>query len=111
VVAVDVTAKCSQPGSKDGGCGGWLVLGRGLSIRPRGIDTRDFGTQVTRKLRPVAKTARQMAGKTKPWLRREAQLGLRKDRLNVKVTQHDGNGMYHPVLGGYNPDWVPPGEA
>ncbi len=34
-------------------------------------------------------------------------LGLRKDRLNVEFTQHDGDEMYHPALGGYSPDWVP----
>jgi phenylpyruvate tautomerase PptA (4-oxalocrotonate tautomerase family) len=37
-------------------------------------------------------------------------LGLRGDRLNVEFTQHDGDEMYHPTLGGYSPDWKP-GEA
>lgn len=37
-------------------------------------------------------------------------LGLREDRLNVEFTQHDGDEMYHPALGGYSPDWTP-GEA
>ncbi|MFD0666611.1 tautomerase family protein [Ramlibacter sp. MAHUQ-53] len=37
-------------------------------------------------------------------------LGLREDRLNVEFTQHDGDEMYHPTLGGYSPDWKP-GEA
>lgn len=37
-------------------------------------------------------------------------LGLRYDRLNVEFTQHDGDEMYHPTLGGYSPDWKP-GEA
>jgi len=37
-------------------------------------------------------------------------LGLREDRLNVEFTQHDGDEMYHPALGGYSPDWKP-GEA
>ncbi len=32
-------------------------------------------------------------------------LGLREDRLNVEFTQHDGDEMYHPALGGYSPDW------
>ena len=34
-------------------------------------------------------------------------LGLREDRLNVEFTQHDGDEMYHPALGGYSPDWKP----
>ena len=34
-------------------------------------------------------------------------LGLREDRLNVEFTQHDGDEMYHPALGGYSPDWTP----
>lgn len=37
-------------------------------------------------------------------------LGLREDRLNVEFTQHDGDEMYHPALGGFSPDWKP-GEA
>jgi phenylpyruvate tautomerase PptA (4-oxalocrotonate tautomerase family) len=34
-------------------------------------------------------------------------LGLREDRLNVKFTQHSGDEMYHPALGGYSPEWTP----
>ncbi|MEP6722729.1 MAG: tautomerase [Variovorax sp.] len=34
-------------------------------------------------------------------------LQLREDRLNVEFTQHDGDEMYHPTLGGYSPDWKP----
>jgi phenylpyruvate tautomerase PptA (4-oxalocrotonate tautomerase family) len=37
-------------------------------------------------------------------------LGLREDSLNVEFTQHDGDEMYHPTLGGFSPDWKP-GEA
>ena len=37
-------------------------------------------------------------------------LGLREDRLNVEFTQHSGDEMYHPALGGFSPDWSP-GEA
>jgi phenylpyruvate tautomerase PptA (4-oxalocrotonate tautomerase family) len=37
-------------------------------------------------------------------------LGLAEDRLNVEFTQHDGDEMYHPALGGYSPEWKP-GEA
>ncbi|TFZ05070.1 tautomerase family protein [Ramlibacter rhizophilus] len=37
-------------------------------------------------------------------------LGIPEDRLNVEFTQHDGDEMYHPTLGGYSPDWKP-GEA
>jgi phenylpyruvate tautomerase PptA (4-oxalocrotonate tautomerase family) len=37
-------------------------------------------------------------------------LGLREDRLNVEFTQHTGDEMYHPTLGGYSPDWTA-GEA
>jgi len=36
-----------------------------------------------------------------------AILGLDEDRLNVEFTQHDGDEMYHPALGGYSPDWAP----
>jgi len=34
-------------------------------------------------------------------------LGLREDRLNVEFTQHTGDEMYHPALGGYSPEWEP----
>jgi hypothetical protein len=37
-------------------------------------------------------------------------LGLREDALNVEFTQHDGDEMYHPTLGGFSPDWTA-GEA
>lgn len=33
-------------------------------------------------------------------------LGLREDRLNVEFTQHSGDEMYHPALGGYSPEWA-----
>ena len=32
-------------------------------------------------------------------------LGLRVDRLNVEFTQHAGDEMYHPMLGGLSNDW------
>jgi len=32
-------------------------------------------------------------------------LGLSEDRLNVEFTQHSGDEMYHPALGGFSPDW------
>jgi phenylpyruvate tautomerase PptA (4-oxalocrotonate tautomerase family) len=32
-------------------------------------------------------------------------LGLSADRLNVEFTQHAGDEMYHPALGGYSPEW------
>ena len=34
-------------------------------------------------------------------------LGLQQDRLNVEFTQHSGDEMYHPALGGYSPEWEP----
>lgn len=34
-----------------------------------------------------------------------AILGLREDRLNVEFTQHAGDEMYHPALGGFSPEW------
>ncbi|MGT2476770.1 tautomerase family protein [Paraburkholderia terrae] len=34
-------------------------------------------------------------------------LGLQPDRLNVEFTQHSGDEMYHPALGGYSPEWEP----
>lgn len=37
-------------------------------------------------------------------------LGLQKDRLNVEFTQHSGDEMYHPALGGFSPEWSE-GEA
>ena len=37
-------------------------------------------------------------------------LGLREDRLNVEFTQHAGDEMYHPTLGGFSPEWTP-GES
>jgi phenylpyruvate tautomerase PptA (4-oxalocrotonate tautomerase family) len=33
-------------------------------------------------------------------------LGLSGDRLNVEFTQHSGDEMYHPALGGYSPEWT-----
>jgi phenylpyruvate tautomerase PptA (4-oxalocrotonate tautomerase family) len=32
-------------------------------------------------------------------------LGLPEDRLNVEFTQHSGDEMYHPALGGFSPEW------
>ena len=32
-------------------------------------------------------------------------LGLEENRLNVEFTQHSGDEMYHPALGGYSPEW------
>lgn len=32
-------------------------------------------------------------------------LGLSEDRLNVEFTQHSGDEMYHPTLGGFSPEW------
>lgn len=37
-------------------------------------------------------------------------MGLREDRLNVEFTQHSGDEMYHPTLGGFSPEWSA-GEA
>lgn len=34
-------------------------------------------------------------------------LGLRIDQLNVEFTQHAGDEMYHPMLGGLSDDWAP----
>jgi phenylpyruvate tautomerase PptA (4-oxalocrotonate tautomerase family) len=34
-------------------------------------------------------------------------LGLAEDRLNVEFTQHSGDEMYHPALGGFSPEWTP----
>lgn len=32
-------------------------------------------------------------------------LGLSEDRLNLEFTQHAGDEMYHPMLGGLSDDW------
>lgn len=32
-------------------------------------------------------------------------LGLSAERLNVEFTQHAGDEMYHPNLGGFSPEW------
>lgn len=32
-------------------------------------------------------------------------LGLQEDRLNVEFSQHRGDEMYHPTLGGWSPEW------
>jgi hypothetical protein len=37
-------------------------------------------------------------------------LGLPQDKLNVEFTQHSGDEMYHPALGGFSPEWEP-GES
>lgn len=34
-----------------------------------------------------------------------AGLGLHEDRVNVEFTQHAGDEMYHPTLGGFSPEW------
>jgi phenylpyruvate tautomerase PptA (4-oxalocrotonate tautomerase family) len=34
-------------------------------------------------------------------------LGLREEHLNVEFTQHSGDEMYHPGLGGFSPEWSP----
>ena len=33
--------------------------------------------------------------------------GLEEHRLKVEFTQHSGDEMYHPQLGGFAPDWQP----
>jgi phenylpyruvate tautomerase PptA (4-oxalocrotonate tautomerase family) len=33
-------------------------------------------------------------------------LGLRADNLNIEFTQHAGDDMYHPLLGGFSDDWT-----
>jgi len=33
-------------------------------------------------------------------------LDLKTNRLNVEFTQHSGDEMYHPILGGFNKDWI-----
>ena len=38
---------------------------------------------------------------------RRISVAIREDRLNVEFTQHTGDEMYHPALGGYSPDWTP----
>jgi phenylpyruvate tautomerase PptA (4-oxalocrotonate tautomerase family) len=37
-------------------------------------------------------------------------LGLDEESLNVEFTQHAGDEMYHPALGGFSPEWSA-GEA
>lgn len=32
-------------------------------------------------------------------------LGLSEEHLNVEFTQHAGDEMYHPALGGFSPEW------
>lgn len=34
-------------------------------------------------------------------------LSLKADELNVEFTQHAGNEMYHPLMGGLSEDWFP----
>lgn len=34
-------------------------------------------------------------------------LGFRDDNLNLEFTQHAGDEMYHPLLGGLSDDWRP----
>lgn len=36
--------------------------------------------------------------------------GLEEGRLKVEFTQHSGDEMYHPQLGGFAPDWAPDAE-
>jgi len=37
----------------------------------------------------------------------EEILGLKPDLLNVEFTQHAGDEMYHPLMGGLSEDWKP----
>jgi phenylpyruvate tautomerase PptA (4-oxalocrotonate tautomerase family) len=34
-------------------------------------------------------------------------LALREEHVNVEFTQHAGDEMYHPGLGGFSPEWSP----
>jgi phenylpyruvate tautomerase PptA (4-oxalocrotonate tautomerase family) len=34
-------------------------------------------------------------------------LGIQSDELNIEFTQHAGDEMYHPMLGGLSDDWFP----
>jgi phenylpyruvate tautomerase PptA (4-oxalocrotonate tautomerase family) len=34
-------------------------------------------------------------------------VGLSNENLNLEFTQHDGDEMYHPMLGGFSADWIP----
>jgi phenylpyruvate tautomerase PptA (4-oxalocrotonate tautomerase family) len=34
-------------------------------------------------------------------------LGLRLEQINLEFTQHQGDDMYHPMLGGLSADWAP----
>ena len=40
-----------------------------------------------------------------------AVCGLEPDRVKVEFTQHPGNEMFHPHLGGFNEDWRPGEDA
>jgi phenylpyruvate tautomerase PptA (4-oxalocrotonate tautomerase family) len=40
----------------------------------------------------------------------EAIAGIDPDRIKIEFTQHSGDEMYHPHLGGFNTDWRP-GES
>ncbi|MES1924239.1 tautomerase [Salinisphaera sp. T31B1] len=39
-----------------------------------------------------------------------ATLGIDEHRLNVEFTQHAGDEMYHPMLGGFSPEWADSSE-
>jgi phenylpyruvate tautomerase PptA (4-oxalocrotonate tautomerase family) len=34
-------------------------------------------------------------------------LGIEPSEMTVEFTQHSGDEMYHPALGGYSPEWKP----
>jgi phenylpyruvate tautomerase PptA (4-oxalocrotonate tautomerase family) len=40
----------------------------------------------------------------------EETLGLKADLLNIEFTQHAGDEMYHPLMGGLSDDWTPDEE-
>ncbi|TYP84601.1 tautomerase family protein [Blastococcus xanthinilyticus] len=58
--------------------------------------------------RPVATRERLARGIVEVCAR---ACGLEEGRLKVEFTQHSGDEMFHPQLGGFAPDWAPGGGA
>jgi hypothetical protein len=58
---------------------------------------------------PVASAASRDARRLAHRLIADCQTiaGIDRDRIKVEFTQHRGDEMYHPHLGGFNADWQP----
>ena len=77
----------------------WRITQAGSAPEPASLLMLDIRAGRTPELRMAV--ARALCGHC------IALLGPREDRLDVEFTQHAGDEMVHPTLGGFSPDWTP----